>query len=400
MLTAPEIEDAKPGKHYDSRGLFLFVTANGVRSWRWRYRVRLDNGRMREREVVLGRWPAMKLTDAREARDKQHELLRAGRDPATAKQRDKRERRHAVIAEQDNTFRNIALQWYANRAELWRDSYAGNVLSRLQTYLFPPLGAIPIRDLEPHMILTALEAIKAREVAHRCRKYVSAICRYAVARRWLTSDPARDLSDALKPMAEQKQRPALIERTPFGGLLNAIDGYSGRDELRIALQIIALTVPRPGELRKAKWGRVRGAEWIIPASDAKQNREHVIFLSRQARALFDELREMAKDTGDAAPIWPGMSENALSYALAKIGYAGDVHCPHGFRASFSSIMAQQKLAPEDITERCLAHLVGGDVSRRYQRYAKKAERKQAMQKWADECDRLRALAKTHAKITA
>lgn len=393
MLAAAEIETAKPGKHYDSHGLFLFVTPNGVRSWRWRYRVKLDNGKLREKEVVLGRWPAMKLTDARNARDKQHELLRGGSDPATAKQRAKRESRRVVISEQDNTFRKIAMLWYQDRAELWRDSYAGNVLARLQTYLFPTIGAIPIRDLDPPTILVALKAIRAREVAHRCRKYVSAVCRYAIANRWLDSDPARDLSDALKPMAEQKQRPAIIEPLPFGGLLIAIDGYTGRDELRIALQVIALTVPRPGELRKSKWGAVRGAEWTIPASDAKQNRDHVIFLSRQARALFAELRDAAEDDSDDALIWPGMSENALAYALSKIGYAGAVHCPHGFRASFSSIMAQKKLAPEEITERCLAHLVGGDVSRRYDRYARKSERKAAMQAWADQCDVLRKQAR-------
>lgn len=61
-----------------------FVTPNAVRSWRWRYRVRLDSGKIREREVVLGRWPAMDLTDARHARDRQYELLRKGSDPATA----------------------------------------------------------------------------------------------------------------------------------------------------------------------------------------------------------------------------------------------------------------------------------------------------------------------------
>lgn len=393
MLAAPEIETAKPGKHYDSHGLFLFVTPNGVRSWRWRYRVRLDNGRVREKEVTLGRWPAMSLSDARIARDKQHELLRAGSDPATAKQRAKRESRRAVIAEQDNTFRKVAMLWYQDRAELWRDSYAANVLSRLQTYLFPTIGAIPIRDLDPPTILAALKSIRAREVAHRCRKYVSAVCRYAIANHWLESDPARDLSDALKPMREQKQRPAIVEPLPFGELLIAIDGYTGRAELRLALQIIALTVPRPGELRKAKWGNVRGSEWIIPASDAKQNREHVIFLSRQARKLFDELRDLADDASDDAPIWPRMSENALAYALAKIGYPGAVHCPHGFRASFSSIMAQKKLAPEEITERCLAHLVGGDVSRRYDRYARKSERRAAMQAWADQCDVLRKQAR-------
>jgi hypothetical protein len=40
---------------------------------------------------------------------------------------------------------------------------------------------------------------------------------------------------------------------PFGALLPAIDTYEGTPEVKAALQLLALTFGRPGELRNASW---------------------------------------------------------------------------------------------------------------------------------------------------
>jgi integrase len=54
---------------------------------------------------------------------------------------------------------------------------------------------------------------------------------------------------------------------PFGALLRAIDGYDGTLEVRSALQLLALTFTRPGELRLATWKEfdLDAGIWIIPA---------------------------------------------------------------------------------------------------------------------------------------
>lgn len=48
-----------------------------------------------------------------------------------------------------------------------------------------------------------------------------------------------------------EHRAAIIEPKAFGALLRTIDGYDGQPETRIALQLLALTFVRPGELRYA-----------------------------------------------------------------------------------------------------------------------------------------------------
>ena len=48
-------------------------------------------------------------------------------------------------------------------------------------------------------------------------------------------------------------RAAIIEPEGFGELLRAISAYEGAPETRSALESLALTFVRPGELRAAEW---------------------------------------------------------------------------------------------------------------------------------------------------
>lgn len=78
-LTSISVRNAKPGKHSDGRGLFLFVTDTGAKSWV--VRVQVDG---RRREYGLG---AAALVTLAEARDKAMEVrkqAKAGLDPVRA----------------------------------------------------------------------------------------------------------------------------------------------------------------------------------------------------------------------------------------------------------------------------------------------------------------------------
>src|SRR3546814_3109750 len=81
MLTDLQCRKAKAAeKDYklsDAHGLYLFVTKTGFRSWRWKYRFA-----GKEKRLVLGRYPDMNLSAAREARQNAARLLKSGIDPA------------------------------------------------------------------------------------------------------------------------------------------------------------------------------------------------------------------------------------------------------------------------------------------------------------------------------
>ena len=76
--------------------------------------------------------------------------------------------------------------------------------------------------------------------------------RFAVATGRAQGDPTSALRGALSaPVVNH--RAAIIEPKAFGGLLRAIESYEGAPETRAALELLALTFVRPGELRTAEW---------------------------------------------------------------------------------------------------------------------------------------------------
>src|SRR3546814_14404076 len=90
----------------------------------------------------------------------------------------------------------------------------------------------------------------------------------------------------------------------------------------------------PGELRHAEWEEFdfEGAVWIIPAEKMKMRKPHHVPLSRQALALFEELRMITGLTGYVFPSVRTrsrpMSENTINGALRRRGYTTDEMTAH------------------------------------------------------------------------
>ncbi|MBI1364958.1 MAG: DUF4102 domain-containing protein [Alphaproteobacteria bacterium] len=101
-LTDAAIRAAKPqAKLYhlhDGGGLYLAITPNGAKSWRMVYRF---GGR--QRRLVLGRYPALGLSDAREKWREARKTLANGLDPSNEKRRIDRERAEAPTTRSRNS---------------------------------------------------------------------------------------------------------------------------------------------------------------------------------------------------------------------------------------------------------------------------------------------------------
>ena len=101
-------------------------------------------------------------------------------------------------------------------------------------------------------VLRTVEERRRHETAHRLRATIGEVFRYAIATGRATADPTYSLRGALT-QATVTHRPAITDPIAFGALLRPIAGYDGAPETRIALQLLALTFVRPGELRNATW---------------------------------------------------------------------------------------------------------------------------------------------------
>ena len=174
--------------------------------------------------------------------------------------------------------------------------------------------------------------------------------------------------------------------------MRAIDSFH-RPLLRLSLQLLALTFPRPGELLSAQWSEIEGDVWNIPAERTKMRRPHRIPLSRQALAVLDQLREITGNKKHlfASPRKKGQpfAANKLNIALREMNFAADQMVAHGFRAMASTVLNEFGQWSPDVIERQLAHVERNSIRRAYNRAAHWPERVAMMQWWADHLDELR-----------
>lgn len=391
-LTDVQIKTAKskdrPFKLSDGDWLYLLVNPTGSKLWRVGYRF---GGK--EKLLALGSYPEVSLKDAREARDAAKRLLAAGVDP---NERKKTEKAHAIL-ERENTFDAIAAELIEKKR---REGKTEKTLSKNQwalRFASAAIGSKPIASIAAPDVLAVLRTIEERgnhETAVRLRALIGQVFRYAIATGRCDSDPTFALRGALTTPVT-KHRAALIEPAAFGGLLRAIDGYQGDSATRIALNLLALTFVRPGELRNAEWSEfdLEAAVWSIPAGRMKMRRPHRVPLAPQAVALLKELHEL---TGHRLLLFPGlrsadraMSENTMNGALRRLGYGKDDMTSHGFRAAASSMLNESRKWSGDAIERQLAHADPDEVRRAYARADFWPERVEMMRWWANNCDRLK-----------
>ncbi|MNZ83397.1 putative prophage CPS-53 integrase [compost metagenome] len=77
-----------------------------------------------------------------------------------------------------------------------------------------------------------------------------------------------------------------------------------------------------------------------------------------------------------------MSENAMGYLLNRAGYHHR-HVPHGWRATFSTVMNERYPLESRIIDLMLSHTPKDKVEAAYNRAAHLARRAELAQEWAD-----------------
>ncbi|HTZ66208.1 MAG TPA: tyrosine-type recombinase/integrase, partial [Roseiarcus sp.] len=356
--------------------------------WRLAYRFRRA-----QKTLAIGVYPEVSLKDARDARDAARRVLARGDDPVAVKKAAKA----AKADEGANTFSTVAGELAEKK---WRDRKAAATLRKFDWFMsfaFPALGSRPIHEISAREVLAVLKEVEARgthETAHKLRTAIGDVFRFAIATARAENDPTGALRGALVAPTV-KPRAAIVVPRAFGGLLRAIENYDGTAETRYALELLALTFVRPGELRAAEWTEfdLHTAVWEIPAGRMKMRKPHRVPLAPRALAILEQLRIL---TGKDRFLFPSarsvtrcMSENTLNAALRRMGFTNDDMTSHGFRASASSMLNESGLWNPDAIERQLAHVEPDAVRRAYARADFWDERVRMMNWWADKCDELR-----------
>ena len=386
----------KASKHSDSGGLFLFIDAQARASWRVKFRVRSPDGRLVERLTSLGPVAgystaanAITLAQAREQLKVVKGDLAGGNDPV--QQAKLRERDKAV----DNaaTFGVLAKEWLTGKTipnkegkKPWSEIHYLKASQAFERDVLPVLSALPVSAIKVGHINQVLKAVADRgaiESAHRLRQHIGQVMRKGIARGLITFDPSVTAAEDLDTQYKRGKRPAFLTFPQLGDVLRKIEATRISPGARLANDLLCATLVRISELMGARWAEFKlDAEqphWTIPRSRMKEkdrDYDHVVPLPAE---LAERLKKWKAYCEGSPFVFPGEGKGGtISIATLEKLYSrtlglGGKHCPHGWRASFSTLARQQvgkdgrALFDDAAIEVQQDHAYGNATSRAYDR---------------------------------
>jgi integrase len=374
MLTVRAVETAKPkDKPYklaDEKGLYLYVSPAGGKSFRANFKV---NGKQQTR--TYGRWPDLSLSDARKA----HQAAKETPD--------------TIASTTKPAFRVVAKRWLLKHLpSLSNPKHKVQVENTLERFVYPALGSRPIDQIKRAELVGIIEAVQKGdriETAHRVAGRITAVFDYALDVGILEeAHPAANLTRVLIPRQVKKPM-ASIPPSEAGELLRAIQTYPD-PVTRLGLLLMAHTFVRVSELLGMDKGEFKegGDIWVVPPERVKGEGDkklpHIVPMSPQSKSLVANL--CALSDGNLvldSPARPGhpLSENTLLFALYRLGYRGRMTV-HGFRALASTVLNEQSGFPHDVIERQLAHKESDQVRAAYNRAEYLDQRRKLMNWWS------------------
>ena len=380
-------------------GLYLNVTVSGTRSWILRLTVTGER-----HELGLGAYPEVPLAAARQEALRLRQQVRSGENPVSTRAAARAAARADVPKVM--TFSDAFSKYMSSaRAQEFKNAKnAAQWRSTIETYAFPVIGSMPVDQVGRTHILQILEPIWSEKTvtAKRLRGRIEHILSWATVAGHRDGDNPAIWKGNLQQLLPT---PSKITKTTHHGALALNDApawyYSliARDGVAaLALQFLALTAARSGEIRGAVWPEIdfKAAIWTIPADRMKMDREHRVPLGRSALALLDGLpRYLGTEL-----IFPGqsnkqMSDMTLSAVMKRMqkteeeagrkGWldqrSGRPAVPHGLRSTFRDWVAERTVFPSDMAEIALAHNVGNAVEQAYRRGDQLEKRREMMQAW-------------------
>ena len=422
-LTVTAVRNAKPGTDadgkpvkrvlVDGKGLMLVIAATGAKNWVLRaqvdgkrrdiglgacdvdgagrdaFQTKPDASGDREGETVIDDLPVMMkkfltLAEAREKAAALRKIGKAGGDPIAERDR---ERRHHV------TFAAAATEAHKALSPTWSDRTGESFLAAIERYANPVLGKMRVDDVAAKDIVAALAPIWSAkpDLGRKQRQRISTVLSYAKAQGWRTNavPTAAELSHGLGKQPVGRNYAAM----PFAEVQAFFDHLLAKEQspARLALAFVILTGCRQGEARKTTWAHfdLEARKWTRPPELMLKGKHggtksHVVALSVAAVAILERAKGLWRPK-DCNLVFPSAhSGKALSdMGVLKAMRDADqpVYVPHGFRSSFKTWATERDRASFDIVEMSLAHEVGGQVERKYNRADLFDLRLELMERW-------------------
>lgn len=363
MLNSKQIKALKPKKRRyqitDQSGLALRVQISGVKSWVVRVP---QNGRVLD--ITLGHWPEISLMQARSlARRKRREL--------------------ELEPSGSYTLRDAFKFWCSkkkNRIASYRDEKL-----RLEKYVISKLGSRQLDSITPPVLIKLLEPVEAAgklSTVKRLLMRVRGIYDLAVNAGFIQANPLSKITKVF-PAPEVRHMPAPDwKELPI--VISQIEALAP-PKYKCLFYFSLATLLRPGEVVSVRIEWISEEAITIPAEFMKMKRIHRIPLTPYLIALINEAKTIRKNKRSPF-LFPAANKNqhisgqAMAKWLHEQPEFRNRLVAHGLRSIGRSWFADNDV-PFEVAEACLAHLVGSQVVRAYQRTDFFAPRQKIMLSW-------------------
>jgi integrase len=359
------------------RGLFLRIGASGAVSWLVRYRPR----RQAQKGAGLGPYPRVGLAKARK---RAREILSAaddGVDLVAKEARDEEVKRRAeararTVRDLVDGYDDVVGLLPASeglRSYRLREMY-------LRLHILPALGDRVLSEIRRADVIELLDDLEhrkgLRQMTNRVRACLRVLFEYAIERELVDANPVA----GTRRRNVERERDRVLADDEIRTLWHALDTLPA--PVPAFVRTLLLTGARRENVRVMAWDELDLAArlWTVPAIKAKTANAYEIPLSRQMVELLEgmERRGPFVFTRDGSRPISGMS--AIKAALDRVSGLGEWRL-HDLRRTLRTGLARLGVV-EEIAERVIGH-VRSKLIRTYDLHQYRAEKAEALQRWAD-----------------
>lgn len=412
-MTARFVETIKPkpGERItvtDSvvEGLELRVGTNGSKMWSLRYRTKSG----KRNRLSLGRYPALSLAEARDRAIQALAAAVSGGDPAAIRKVEKAE---AIAAER--TVEDLAAAFFSSPEAAQRTKQTNIMESGVwRNHLAPKLAKRPLQDLKRGEVRACIREV-AEASGNRTANYAHAVLRriynFGIREEWIEMNPAQ-----FPQLYQHKSRDRVFSEAEIRLLWETwsvakVGARLGVSEpIAIALQLCLTTLQRAGEVIGMHTDELDWTtrSWVIASERSKNRRSHHVPLSPLSQQLIR--RALALTTATEVPgdietplprlvanyrghVFPAIHGNGpvdrhvVTRAMSRIRDKLDIEngTAHDLRRTGASMMASERCGVRgEVIARILNHTpLGSPVTQIYNRYDYAAEKRAALELWAE-----------------
>jgi integrase len=411
-LTVKKIDNTKskdqPFKITDGDGLQLRIAADGTKTWLVRYMLDGRERQYRLPELYGDGNGKLGLKQAREQSALIRSMARKGIDIQVKLETERKAalKQQEIEAEKSKTLIDLFEEWVKTVSrkdegkDLWR-TFTNDV--------FPIAGRLNLSDVQPEHIETMLRQVVdrgANRVAVLLFADLKQMFRWGSQRRaWrnLFEDPTPEveLKSILPKTYTGEERTRTLSDSEILDLANKLPTSGLTPKSQIAVWLLLSTCARVGELIKTRWDEIdiETGIWVIPKENAKNGKQHTVFLSDFVKNKFEQLQHLS-----VSETWCFPDKNNASHLCIK-SISKQIHdrqlaargqkplknrskrsdalilcngewTPHDLRRTGATMMQALNIDPI-VIERVLNHVEPNKLRRTYQTFDYSETKKEA-----------------------